>query len=55
MFELIENIIDYSNEKLLIFFTNYFWELLWKECKESSEDNIINCYELRVILSNIMI
>ena len=46
---LIENILNFSEEKerLLIVFPNLFWETLLNNCKESNEDNITICYQLR--------
>ena len=46
---LIENILNFSEEKerLLIVFPNVFWETLLNNCKESTEDNITICYQLR--------
>ena len=48
---LINNIIDYSNEKnkLLIYFTSQFWINLLKQYNHPDKENIDNCYKLRQV------
>ena len=45
----IEIILNFSEEKqrLLIVFTNLFWDMLLRKCNNPNEDNIANCSKLR--------
>ena len=54
---LLKEIINFSreNNKLLIYFNNLFWANLINICNSSSQDNIVNLYELRELFDKYFI